>query len=113
MGSGGWAYRTSTDGRGPEIAMLGLCDLLAEEIKSNKTPFILKIDIEGAEKTLFDGDCSLINQFPIIIMEPHDWLLRGQGSSTGFFRFHAAYGREFCMNHENIGSLALDNFGEN
>ena len=113
MGSGGWAYRTSAEASGPEVPMLGICSLLSAEINAGRTLFILKIDVEGAEKTLFDGDCSLINQFPLIIMEPHDWLLQGQGSSTGFFRFHAAFDREFCMNHENVGSMAIGKFENN
>ena len=106
-GMGGATYQTSEDGNGPAITMLAIDSLLAEKTASNYVPFILKIDIEGAEKTLFDGDCSAINQFPLILMEPHDWLLPGQHTSVGFFRFHAAFGREFCMNNENIGSIAF------
>ncbi|HEY6412363.1 MAG TPA: FkbM family methyltransferase [Edaphobacter sp.] len=107
-GMGGSTYQTSAEGNGPEIAMLAIGPLLTEKLASNYVPFILKIDVEGAESTLFDGDCSALNQFPLIIMEPHDWLLPGQHSSVGFFRFHAAFKREFCMNHENIGSIAYD-----
>jgi FkbM family methyltransferase len=107
-GEGGWAYQTVSSGDGPQVSMLALAPLVSSKIEAGYTPFLLKIDIEGAESTLFDGDCSLINSFPLIIMEPHDWLLPGQHTSAGFFRFHAAYGREFCMKGENIGSISVD-----
>jgi len=101
------AYRTCEDGDGPEIVMLAIQTLLASK-PVRYQPFILKIDIEGAEKTLFAGDSSSLNCFPLIVMEPHDWMLPGQHTSVEFFRFHAAAGREFCMKHENIASIAFD-----
>jgi FkbM family methyltransferase len=106
----GWgtlAYRTTSSGSGPEIAMATVETLLAAKPEHRYVPFILKIDIEGGEQALFEGNCSAISRFPLIIMEPHDWLLPGQGSSLPFFRFHAAAGREFCMKDENIASIDL------
>jgi len=85
--------------------MLTVATLLASKPESLYVPFLLKIDIEGGEKCLFEGDCSAISRFPLIILEPHDWLLPGEGSSLPFFRFHVAAGREFCMKHENIASI--------
>jgi FkbM family methyltransferase len=107
-GHGGIGYRTVTDGDGPEVAMVSIQTILASKPASQYTPFLLKIDIEGAEKSLFDGDVTLLAQFPLIILEPHDWLLPGQLSSREFFRFHVNAGREFCMKHENVASIALD-----
>ena len=49
-----------------------------------------------------------INRFPLIVFEPHDWMLPGQLSSLDFFRFHASAGREFAMNNENIASIAVE-----
>jgi FkbM family methyltransferase len=102
---GEMGYRTNTDHIGIEIEVISLETLLASKPPSQYTPFLLKIDIEGGEKTLFRGNTSTFNQFPLIIFEPHDWMLPGQLSSQEFFRFHAAAGREFCMNHENIASI--------
>ncbi len=62
--------------------------LLKSKSPLNFTPFLLKLDIEGAEKPLFDGDCSTIATFSIIIMEPHDWsLFPGQRDVARFFAF--------------------------
>ncbi|MEO8736187.1 MAG: FkbM family methyltransferase [Edaphobacter sp.] len=105
VGWGTMAYRTTATEQGPEVAMLNMATLLASKPDSRFVPFLLKIDIEGGEESLFAGDCADINRFPLIIMEPHDWLLPGQGSSLPFFRFHTATGREFCMKNENIASI--------
>lgn len=99
------AYRTIPGGPGDEIPMVSLFTLCASKSLAEYTPFLLKIDIEGAERNLFDGDVSAIDRFPIIIMEPHDWLLPGQHTSASFFRYHAASGREFIVNHENVASI--------
>jgi FkbM family methyltransferase len=101
-------YRTSDDAAGPAIDMVSIATILAQKDPAKYKPFLLKIDIEGAEKPLFAGDTTAINQFPLIILEPHDWLIPGQRSSVEFFRFHAAAGREFCMKDENIASIAWD-----
>jgi hypothetical protein len=68
----------------------------------------LKVDIEGSEKSVFDGDAGTLNSFPLIIVEPHDWMFPGQMISQPFFRFHLAAGREFCMKHENIASIICE-----
>lgn len=102
---GEMGYRTNMNHEGIEIDVVSLEDLLASKPESHYPPFLLKIDIEGGEKSLFTGDLSAFDRFPLIIFEPHDWMLPGQLSSQEFFRFHAAAGREFCMNHENIASI--------
>ena len=104
-GHGSAGYRTIAAGPNAELSMFSLATLLASKPSTAYVPFLLKLDIEGAEKTLFDGDCSVIDQFPLIIMEPHDWLLPGQLTSHGFFRFHSAACRELIIHHENVASI--------
>ncbi|MBS1799895.1 MAG: FkbM family methyltransferase [Acidobacteria bacterium] len=104
-GEGSLAYRTVPAGPESGLATFSLATLLGSKPSSKYAPFLLKLDIEGAEKPLFDGDCSAIAQFPVIIMEPHDWFLPGQATSLGFFRFHAAEGRELLIQHENVVSI--------
>jgi FkbM family methyltransferase len=106
VGSGGWGYRTSSEGKGAEIAMISIRTVLASKPATQYTPFLLKIDIEGAEKSLFSGAVDSIAEFPLIIIEPHDWLFPGELSSQPFFHFHVNAGREFCMRNENIASIA-------
>ena len=115
---GPWAYRTREAGGSgegmadpiadPRVEMVGLEGLLRSKVAEGCSPLLLKVDIEGAEAGLFAGDTSMVNSFPVILMEPHDWMLPGQRSSGSFFRFHAAAGREFCMRAENVASIAWD-----
>ena len=88
--------------------LITIDDLLAAKPDSQYAPFLLKIDIEGAERDLFSGNEIAFNRFPLIVFEPHDWMFPGQLSSLDFFRFHASAGREFAMNNENIASIAVE-----
>ncbi|WP_263367920.1 FkbM family methyltransferase [Edaphobacter bradus] len=106
-GSGGEMGYCITDS-GIPVDIVSIGTLLASKPESQYAPFLLKLDIEGSEKSLFAGDCTSINHFPLIILEPHDWAFPGQLCSRGFFRFHVAAGRDFCMNEENVGSIALE-----
>ena len=90
-----------------KVNLITLDDILMSKSDSEYVPFLLKIDIEGAEAGLFHGESSSLRRFPLILMEPHDWLLPGQGSSLSFFRFHVDTKREFCMHNENIASIAM------
>jgi FkbM family methyltransferase len=98
-------FRVTSEPGGVETDLISVGSLLASKPVSAYAPFLLKVDIEGGEKSLFDGNTEAINQFPLIILEPHDWLMPGQHTSQLFFRFHAASGREFCMKHENVASI--------
>ncbi|MGD0730481.1 MAG: FkbM family methyltransferase [Terracidiphilus sp.] len=93
---------------GIDVAIVSLNTILSAKPATNYSPFILKVDIEGAEKSLFTGPASVLGQFPLIVMEPHDWLFPGQRTSVEFFRFHAQTGREFAMRNENIASIVCD-----
>ena len=101
----GMDFRVNSEQRGVEVDLISIGSLLASKPAAAYAPFLLKVDIEGGEKSLFDGDTGPINQFPLIILEPHDWLLPGRQTSQEFFRFHVAAGREFCMKHENVASV--------
>ncbi len=100
--------RINDNHEGIEVDIVSLRTLLESKHASTYSPFLLKLDIEGAEQSLFTGPSSVLDKFPLIIMEPHDWLFPGQRTSAAFFRFHAQTGREFAMHHENIASIVCD-----
>lgn len=103
----GFAYKTNFAQDGELIQILSLGTILASKPETEYVPFLLKVDIEGAEEYLFRSDHELLNQFPVILMEPHDHFFPGQGTSLEFFRFHCECGREFAMNSTTIASLRL------
>jgi FkbM family methyltransferase len=106
---GGMGYRTNGKDTGIEVRIVSLATVMASKPESSFTPFLLKVDIEGAERTMFTASPDLLNQFPLIVMEPHDWMFPGEHTSAAFFRFHADMGREFAMRQENVASIAYSN----
>jgi FkbM family methyltransferase len=68
-------------------------------------PFILKIDIEGAEADLFD-DPALLDRFMVIFFEPHDWMIPQAGTASSFIRAIAGLDRDLLISGENLVSIA-------
>ena len=69
------------------------------------TPFLAKIDIEGAEADVFAGDCSWVDRFPLLIVELHDWLYPGEGLSKPFLWAMQHFNRDFIVRGEHVISI--------
>jgi FkbM family methyltransferase len=67
-------------------------------------PFICKVDIEGAESDLF-ADAAWVDEFPVIIVELHDWLFPTERRSRAFLSAVANQDRDFVLLGENIVSV--------
>lgn len=65
-------------------------DIIGDKKNSGFDPYIIKIDIEGYEEKLFESNTEWVDQFEIIIIELHDWMLPGQSTSQNFFKTIAA-----------------------
>jgi FkbM family methyltransferase len=108
-GQSSMGYRVGGEGPTRPVAMLSLPTLLARHALGAE-PFILKIDIEGAERQVFAagaGGDEAAAQFPLIVLEEHDFMLPGRATASGFFRFHAEQGRDFAFANENIFSFDM------
>lgn len=103
------AYAMRTEivaGETPEsIPALSVQSLL-EKASPGATPFIAKIDIEGFEHDLFSKNTGWVEAFPIIIIEPHDWMLPGEGTASNFLRVIAQQNRDFIIVGENVISVS-------
>jgi FkbM family methyltransferase len=77
-----------------------------EAHQEDSFPFIVKIDIEGAEKELFQQHTEWMGKAPLIIIELHDWMLPGQGVALPFLRSICQFDRDFICIGENIFSIA-------
>jgi FkbM family methyltransferase len=64
--------------------------------------FIVKVDIEGFEDDLFETNLGWIDETAAIIIEPHDWMLPGKGTSVNFRRALAERGFELLISGENL-----------
>lgn len=110
-GRGSWEMRASADtalaGGGQvveKVAAMTIDEVL--ESVGEAAPFILKVDIEGAEGDLFSSRWQVLARFPLVIVELHDWLLPGKGTSRSFLRWHVAHGRDLVPIGENLFSIA-------
>lgn len=105
-GGGEWAFRAYGGGSGDElydVAAYTIPDILA---RSRGTPFILKVDIEGAEAELFLAHGDVLDEFPLLIVELHDWMIPRGGTSRAFLQWHAARDRDFVYWGENVFSFS-------
>jgi FkbM family methyltransferase len=108
-GGGAWAFRTRpTD----QLTSNTVCAVNIDEIfaahADSFLPFIVKIDIEGAEKDVFDGPAEWIDQVPLIIVELHDWMLPGARSAQPVLRRLLQSDRDFVFAGENLFSMPVE-----
>lgn len=75
-------------------------DLISKN--SEFEPFVVKIDIEGHEAKLFESNTEWMEDFPIIIIELHDWLLVGEYSSKNLLFALSKYPRELVICGEHL-----------
>lgn len=104
-----WSARTeiAAEGLAESVRALSVRSLV-EMAPEGSIPFIAKIDIEGFERNLFSTNTDWVASFPIVILEPHDWMLPGQGVVTNFFRVLSQQDRDFLIWKENIICISND-----
>ncbi len=93
-------FRTGTCGD-TQVRAHGLSELMSN-IAATYSPFILKIDIEGAEHELFSADSTFLADIPLVIMEPHDWMIPFEGVSRNFYQQISRLDFDVLMSGENI-----------
>jgi FkbM family methyltransferase len=104
MGSCGFRTELSGEASGDGAVRAYTLDELAD-LAPDHTPFILKIDIEGAESDLFRSHQRTLDLYPVVIVELHDWMLPRSGSSQSFLKWHVAQDRDLVQHGENTYSL--------
>lgn len=104
-GRGNDAFRIDPDPLGA-IDLVSVDRLLEEAADAAIVPFVIKIDIEGFEGELFSKNVGWIERFPLLIIELHDWLLPGQGTSRNFLATVSGLDRDFVYIGENVFSLS-------
>jgi FkbM family methyltransferase len=107
-GQGAWAYRTASQ---PSDHSYPVPAITIEELLggvADRTPFIFKIDIEGAESDLFSRHSNEFDRFPIVAIELHDWMFPRKANSRNFLRWHTEKCRDFVFRGENAFSIATE-----
>jgi FkbM family methyltransferase len=72
------------------------------ELMGVASPFIVKLDIEGAQSYLFRSNTGWVEQANLITLELDDWLLPWSGSSRGFFACLSKHPFDYLMREESI-----------
>jgi len=98
------AFRTVISKDPNSINIVSIDDIYSRNI--DNIPFIIKIDIEGFEDNLFEKNTNWVKKTPLIIIEPHDWMLPGKGISRNFLKTICSQDRDFIIRGENIYSLS-------
>lgn len=106
-GNGAWsnyiANENRPDVKGQDTQILDMKSILKQE--ANNKPFLVKIDIEGGEKQLFESNTEWFDQFYLAIIELHDWLFPKKRTSQNFLKTIASLNRDFVSIEENIFSI--------
>jgi FkbM family methyltransferase len=107
-GSGNNAFRTFGDDS--QIAETVDCYSVRDLLSANpdSVPFLVKIDIEGAEKNLFASNYDWIDEFKVIVIETHDWMLPGQAISSNLLAALGGKSRDLVFQGENLFSVKVD-----
>jgi FkbM family methyltransferase len=95
----GWAVQTVRSDHG-EFPAITIEDALATVHQGEQ--FIVKIDIEGFESDLFEGDLGWIDRTTVVMVEPHDWLFPGRGTSRSFQAAMGSRNFEIFIAGENL-----------
>jgi FkbM family methyltransferase len=111
-GIGDWGFRAGSDA-GVQVEAISMYDILGRYDARFFIPLICKFDIEGGEADLFSANDAWIDQFPLIIIELHDWLLPGTSNSRNFLNaigkrnFDVIYRGEnmFCFNNDSLSQF--------
>jgi FkbM family methyltransferase len=77
---GSWANRVTDAGTTPSVTL----EALIAQIP-NAAPFIVKLDIEGAEADVCRASPEAVSSFACIMIEPHDWMLPGSGGLSSLY----------------------------
>lgn len=104
-GLGAFGIRSLICQEGGTIETFTIPELMERHGGDSLFPFIAKIDIEGAEAELFSKNTDWIDEFPVLIIELHDWLLPGENSALNFLKCVAARKRDFVHIGENVFSI--------
>lgn len=75
-------------------------------LAGNAEPFIVKIDIEGAQGRLFSANTDWVGRTSLIALELDDWQLPWQGTSRNFFSCVSRYPFDYLIRGETLFCFA-------
>ena len=100
--SGAAAYRVRSVEQDSRDGIRGYTvgDLL--ELADSNEALIVKLDIEGSQKFLFQENTEWVGRCHLIILELDDWLYPWEGTSQSFFKCISEYPFEYLISGEHV-----------
>jgi FkbM family methyltransferase len=95
-----WAIQTERSNQG-EIEIVTIPDVVSR-VQGPAQLFVVKVDIEGFEDDLFAENTQWLDEVEVVIIEPHDWLFAGRGTSIAFQRELSRRNFELLISGENL-----------
>lgn len=92
------------------IEMLSMPSIMQRISSAGCKPFILKVDIEGAECEVFKNASDWLEDWPVIMVELHDWMLPGSASSASVLKAFSDFGRDVIIVGSTLISLSNREF---
>ena len=103
-----WSFRTErSDAATDTVSCITINDIYAHA-ESRCFPFLVKVDIEGAEADLFAANTEWVAKTPVVVIELHDWMLPGTANSRPFLQCVSQLNRDFLYIGEEVYSVAND-----
>ena len=100
-GPSDWGFKLAEQGN-VEVPVFAADELVLEQVNLGLAPYIFKVDIEGGEAELFKERTAWMQQFPLLIIELHDWLFPGTSNSRNFLRAISSMNFDFVYRGENV-----------
>ena len=94
-----WAVQVERDAAGT-IATTTIPAIMAAHDADDL--FLVKIDIEGFEAQLFEDNLDWLDKVSVVMIEPHDWLFPGAGTSRNFQKAMLERRFELVISGENL-----------
>ena len=92
--------RQSAQADAGSVRIVTISELL--EASPDQELLIAKVDIEGFEADLFAQNIEWLDSLPVLIIEPHDWMLPGSHSSGALQKAMFGRGFELMISGENL-----------
>jgi FkbM family methyltransferase len=101
--SSSWAWQTIEREDGA-VETTTISTLLSSE--PALVPFIVKVDIEGFERTLFRSPADWMASTPLVVFESHDWAFPYSGTAQSILRALLPSDRDYLQHAENTFAFA-------
>ena len=99
-GASAFQVQAETDPGSDSVRAFTIDDLL--RMAESTEAFIVKLDIEGSQRTLFEENTDWVGRCHLIILELDDWLFPWAGTSRSFFRCISRLPFEYLIAGEHI-----------